>query len=228
MTKPIAEIACRLSRPQTLVIWVFDRFFDRLLDKRFGINSSRRISLSSLGLDAPDRIDYQAISYLDFAPLMKTIEARGTFVDFGCGAGRCVCLASQYPFEHVIGVELSESLCMAARRNVKARGIVNAHIECVDAVTFVIPPEATTFHFFHPFRGETLRTVLANIMRSTFEHPRKITILVCGSPVDREFFEIFNRYVGLKLARQLTLPTGCMGMIFTNTIDDYLRQPQMK
>lgn len=216
MKKPFAEIACRLSRPQTLVIWVFDRLFDRLFDWRFGLNSSQRVSLSSLGLDAPDRIDYQAISYLDFAPLMKTIEPQGTFVDFGCGAGRCVCLASQYAFERVIGVELSESLCTTARRNVKARGIANAHIKCVDAVAFLIPPEATTFHFFHPFRGETLRTVLANIVRSAFEHPRKVTILAYGSPADREFFEIFERFVGLQLAHQIALPTGCVGMIFTN------------
>ncbi len=216
MTSPIAEFTCRLSRPRTLTTWVFDRLFDWLLDKRFGIDSSKRLSLSSLGLEAPDRVQYQAISYLDFATLIKGVEPRGAFIDFGCGAGRCVCLASQYAFPAVIGVELSESLCATARRNIETRGISKAQIECGDATTFSIPPEATTFFFFNPFRGQILRTVLANIMQSAEKYPRGVTVLAYGSPVDPEFFEPFQTAVGLRLLQRIALPTGCVGMVFEN------------
>lgn len=216
MTSPIAEITCRLSRPRTLATWAFDRLFDRLLDRRFGINSSKRLSLSSLGLEAPDRAGYQAISYLDFPALMKGVEPRGTFIDFGSGAGRCICLASQYAFERVIGVELSESLCAVARRNIKARGIVKAQLECGDAGTFSIPSEATTFMFVNPFRGQIMRNVLANIVRSAEKHPRRVTALAYGSPVDPRFFEPFQTAIGLQKIRQVALPTGCVGMVFEN------------
>jgi len=216
MTSRIAEITCRLPRLRTLATWVFDRLFDGLLDRRFGISSSKRLSLSSLGLAAPDRAGYQPISYLDFAPLMKGVEPRGAFVDFGSGAGRCICLASQYAFERVIGVELSELLCAVARRNIEARGIVKARIECADAATFSIPPEATTFIFVNPFRGQIMRNVLANIVRSAKKHPRRVTILAYGSPVDPKFFEPFHRAIGLHKMRQIVLPTGCVGMVFEN------------
>jgi hypothetical protein len=217
MTRPIAEITCRLQRPRALATWAFDRLFDRLLDKRFGINSSRRLSLSSLGLEAPDRAGYQAISYLDFPFLIEGVEPRGTFIDFGAGAGRCVCLASRHAFQAVIGVELSEMLCTMARHNIEARKINNARIECGDATAFAIPPEATTFAFFNPFRGQIMRAVLGNIMWSVENRPRRVTVLACGSPVDPEFFEPLQTTAGLQMVRQIVLPTGCVGMVFENS-----------
>jgi hypothetical protein len=50
------------------------------------------------------------------------------------------------------------------RRNIEAQKINNARIACGDVTVFAIPPEATTFAFFNPFRGEIMRAVLGNIM----------------------------------------------------------------
>ncbi|WP_142301110.1 methyltransferase domain-containing protein [Mycobacterium lehmannii] len=215
MTRPLAEIACRLSRPRVLATWIFDRLFDRVLDRRFGINSSFRASLTSLRLEAPDRAGYQPVSYLDFEVLMHAIDVNGIFVDFGSGAGRCVCLASQYPFEAVVGVELSDVLCAAARRNVIAAG-VDGQIVCADATQFSIPPRATTFAFINPFRGRTMQSVLFNIRQSANKYPRSVTVLAYGSPVDFEFFDQFKRTEGFRMVRQVDLPTGCVAMIFEN------------
>ena len=216
MISPLAEICSRIRRPRTLATWIIDRLFDHLFDQCFGINSSTRVSLTSLGLHASDRAGYQAISYLDFPRLIDGVKPQGTFIDFGSGAGRCVCLTSQHAFDHVIGVELSESLCALARSNIEARKIANVHVECADAATYQIPPEATVFSFNNPFRGGTLKAVLANIIRSAEEHPRLVTVLACGSPVDSEFFEPFQEEKGLHLCWQTVLPTGCIGMVFVN------------
>lgn len=210
MTKPLEEIAFRLPRPNRFAIWVFDRLFDSLLDRRFGIRSSRRISLASLGLAAPDRADYQPISYLDFSAMMKGIAPRGTFVDFGCGAGRCVCLAATLPFERVIGVELSERLCAEARRNIALRRAAKTEIVCADATMFAIPPDATAFSFINPFRGKTLSQVLANIVASIARRPRDVTLVAYGSPVDHEFFQAFEQHPGLQVESRTVLPTGCV------------------
>ena len=40
-----------------------------------------------------------------------------TFVDLGCGKGRPLLVASEYPFREIIGVELSASLAKIAQRN---------------------------------------------------------------------------------------------------------------
>jgi predicted RNA methylase len=201
-----------------MATWIIDRLFDHVFDQCFGIKSSTRMSLSSLGLDASDRAGYQAISYLDFPRLIDGVKAHGTFVDFGSGAGRCVCLASQHAFDHVIGVELSESLCALARSNIERRKITNVRIECADAATYQIPPEATVFCFNNPFRGRILRAVLGNIIRSAEDHPRPVTVLASGSPVDSEFFETFRAEKGLRPSWQTILPTGCVGMVFKDSL----------
>jgi hypothetical protein len=215
MTSPTAEIRYRLSRPRVLATWVFDRLFDRVFDKRHGIRTSTRVSLSSLNLDAPDRAGYQPVSYLDFPVMMRAIEPSGTFVDFGSGAGRCVYLASRYPFSRVIGVELSDVLCSAARRNI---GVADSgvQIECADATAFAIPPDATIFAFNNPFRGEILRAVLQNIASSVKQYPRQVTLLAYGSPVDCEFFDVFRKAERFRIVRQIELPTGCIGMVIAN------------
>src|SRR5262249_12098716 len=151
MIGPLTEIYCRMRRPRTMATWIIDRLFDHIFDQCFGISSSTRASLSSLRLEGVDRAGYQAISYLDFPRLIDGIHASGIFGDFGSGAGRCVCLAAQYAFQRVIGVELSDSLCALARSNVNTRRLANVHIECADATAFPIPPEATVFCFNNPF-----------------------------------------------------------------------------
>jgi predicted RNA methylase len=217
MVGPLAEIGCRIRRPRTLATWLIDRLFDHVFDQCFGISSSTRASLSSLNLEAVDRAGYQAISYLDFPRLIDGVNADGIFIDFGSGAGRCVCLAAQQSFERVIGVELSESLCGLARANIRTRRITNAQIECADATAYQIPPEATVFCFNNPFRGKILEAVLANIIRSAAEHSRAVTVLASGSPIDAEFFRQFQEAQGLQLCWRTILPTGCIGMVFMNS-----------
>jgi hypothetical protein len=41
-----------------------------------------------------------------------------TFVDLGCGKGRALMVAAQFPFPHFLGVELASELCNVARANV--------------------------------------------------------------------------------------------------------------
>jgi SAM-dependent methyltransferase len=40
-----------------------------------------------------------------------------TFIDYGCGKGRAILVATEFPFQKIIGVELSSSLADVARRN---------------------------------------------------------------------------------------------------------------
>jgi cyclopropane fatty-acyl-phospholipid synthase-like methyltransferase len=44
---------------------------------------------------------------------MSKLEPSRTeaLLDMGCGAGRAICVAAQYPFARVIGIEIDERLC---------------------------------------------------------------------------------------------------------------------
>jgi SAM-dependent methyltransferase len=48
--------------------------------------------------------------------LLPRISDR-TFIDLGCGEGRALVIASEFPFRAIVGVELSPALCATATAN---------------------------------------------------------------------------------------------------------------
>jgi SAM-dependent methyltransferase len=91
-----------------------------------------------------------------------------SFVDFGCGKGRAVLLASEFRFREVVGVELHASLAKIAETNVVAwktagRGICPVRIVCQDATEFAFPPGPCLFYLFHPFGAPVLERLIERI-----------------------------------------------------------------
>jgi SAM-dependent methyltransferase len=87
----------------------------RFCDRRFGITTSDDEVARELGRPSDDnyRFGFRAISYLGIERLMSKLEPSRTeaLLDMGCGAGRAICVAAQYPFARVIGIEIDERLC---------------------------------------------------------------------------------------------------------------------
>ncbi len=91
-----------------------------------------------------------------------------SFVDFGCGKGRAVLLASEFRFREVVGVELHASLAKIAEANVAAwkaarRAVCPVRIVCRDATEFASPPGPCLFYLFHPFRTPVLERLMERI-----------------------------------------------------------------
>lgn len=163
-------------------------------DWHLGIKSSGFISLSDLGIEKSDSVDCEPSPYDAIYGALRKLswESRSVFLDYGCGKGRAVVVAATYPFERVIGVDLSESLIEIARVNVhrmKFRRAKQVDLYHGDASTYQIPPDVNVIFFFNPFRGETLRQVVADIRASFEKSPRKITVIFLMS-------EAFDKIVG--------------------------------
>jgi len=98
--------------------------------------------------------------------------------DLGSGKGRILCEMARRPFKKVVGVELFEALCEAAKRNAaRVRGR-KAPIEIVcDDATRVDLAEATVYFMFNPFGIDTMRDVVGNIGQSLATNPRRIIVV---------------------------------------------------
>jgi SAM-dependent methyltransferase len=155
------------------------RLTDRVLDR----------GLDTVGMthepehDAMDRVAYVPCSW---HVLPRALHATGwserdTFVDFGCGKGRVVHQAACRPFRRVIGVEVAPALAEIARRAIAARQhrhrCSDVEIVLGDATQFDVPDDLTIAFFFDPFRGDTLDTVLRNIVRSIDRRPRPVHLI---------------------------------------------------
>ena len=93
-----------------------------------------------------------------------------TFVDFGCGLGRVLYFASQFPFRRIIGVEASSELAGEAERNLAryAAGLngklPEVEVVCCDARKFTIPDGKTICYFGDPFDEKVMETVVENMI----------------------------------------------------------------
>lgn len=171
---------------------------DHSFDRRFGTDTAGSVPATDLGIEDP-RTREQAILYLPSPAdvtrwMLRTVNvepSRCTFVDLGCGKGRVLLVASERPFERIVGVEISPALVAVARANAgKVReaepGRTPIEVECVDAATFAFPEVDLLVHLYHPFEADLLARVLAQLGSSWRARPRRVVVayLLYAAAVD--------------------------------------------
>jgi SAM-dependent methyltransferase len=106
---------------------------------------------------------------------------RFTFLDLGCGKGRALLLASEWPFRRIVGVELLPELYRIAQENVARfqQGAERQRFElhCGDARRFAFPSGPLVIFLFDPFPETVLADVLANLRHSLAAEPREVHIV---------------------------------------------------
>lgn len=107
--------------------------------------------------------------------------AQFTFIDLGCGKGRALLLATEFPFRRVIGVELLPELIEIAQENARRfhDGAEQQRVElwCGDALQFNFPPEPLAIFLFDPFPEHILEQAIARLESSLRKRPRPLVIV---------------------------------------------------
>ncbi|MET0530625.1 MAG: class I SAM-dependent methyltransferase [Microvirga sp.] len=125
-----------------------------------------------------------------------------TFVDFGCGMGRAAIIASEYPFQSVIGVEISKDLSAIARRNARTirKSFPNrCGIEIInqDARSFHIDDTNLVIFIYNPFGPDLIKIIMMRLesiiqagysVHIIYQNPVYFNIL--------DEFDAFERYFG--------------------------------
>lgn len=191
--------------------WGSDRGFDAL----HGTDTSGSVEVDALGFSDADA-NAQAIRYLpspDYLTrwLLKSMDVdprQTAFVDVGCGKGRVIAVASEFPFQRIIGIDLSFDLVATAARNagVLARRFpTRTAIEAVvaDAATFAYPHQPLLLHLYHPFQASVLARVLQNLHSSVRHQPRRVVLayLLYTAAID-EVLATFASHPWLPLVRR--------------------------
>lgn len=166
------------------IILTSHQVYDLFHDFRLGIKTTKRVSGSALGYDGTSRVAYSPSRYYNIFRIINTIKTpteRDTFLDYGCGKGRVLIVASRYPFQKVIGVELNPNLCNIAKQNIlrshKKLVCQNIQIITADAASYLPPADITHFFLYNPFGSDILSQVFDNIYASLVNNPRDITII---------------------------------------------------
>jgi hypothetical protein len=107
---------------------------------------------------------------------------RFTFIDLGAGKGRILLLASNFPFQRVVGVEFVPELQAIAERNISLYRPDTRQcddVQCIlsDVRDFSFPPVPLVIFMWHPFVGPVFESVMANLEESLQNEPREVYLV---------------------------------------------------
>jgi len=164
----------RLERP-------IRRYIDGRFDRVFGTDTSGVIELRHLTTtrdNTSECIWYQPVPETALRRILQLLALdynKYRFVDYGSGKGRALLIASQHPFQEVIGVEFAPVLHEIAEKNIalfaaKGHSVAPIRSLMLDAVEFVLPPGPVVCFLFTPFKGEIMTRVLQHISDHARSH----------------------------------------------------------
>ena len=128
---------------------------------------------------------YEATSYFFLERLFSVFpfDKNDHMVDFGCGKGRVLFMASQFSCRHVTGYENNDKRFGILQKNVKQYQEKHGTGTFFDifkenAQSAVIDDTANKFFFFEPFHLKIYAQVMQNIIKSLKRNKRDVTILL--------------------------------------------------
>lgn len=174
----------------------------RLADRRLGIlTTDESVSniiqrAASLEHPFPGGV-HRAISFTAVHRLMRRLRPtpNDVLLDYGCGAGRLLCVAAQYPFARLIGIEIDEQVHALAAQNARdlRNCLVRPEIVLGDATSYRVPDDVTIAFLYNPFNGDVLRSALIRLIESYDRAPRRVR-LVYANPKDHDIVRELGRF----------------------------------
>jgi len=175
----LADFARQCTRIRATVLRFRD-WRNRRIDQWLGIDTigdmqSGRIAANALGDSAP----YEATDYPLLEKYIRPLQPGGddTVYDIGCGLGRTLCMFARRNVRACIGIECSDALASVAMRNATSLRARRSAIEIrvIDAI-HADYSDGNIFWLYNPFGAQTLQRVLNRIKHSLDHSPRPIKI----------------------------------------------------
>jgi precorrin-6B methylase 2 len=148
-------------------------------DRRLGVHTFGFTPAVGAGHDPDWRSHYVPTTYASIFRVLRHLKVNrdDVLVDFGCGLGRAVFVASWMGVKRAIGVEIDERLVAAARHNQRGSRVRDRDIEIVQAAAEQWEPRDVTVVFmFNPFGTGTMQSVLDRLEADLKRNPRRIRI----------------------------------------------------
>jgi Histone methylation protein DOT1 len=114
------------------------------------------------------------------------------FVDLGCGKGRPLLVATEFPFRRIVGIEIAPRLAAIARENAArfaARFPTRTSVEVIigDATLVPVTGGRVVFFMYHPFERALVSALVEHLER------------LCADGLEHAFFVYYNPVHGYVL-----------------------------
>ncbi|MFE1601543.1 class I SAM-dependent methyltransferase [Methylobacterium sp. ID0610] len=188
------------------------------IDRQLGIETSKQFSkLNALSLFRPDRWDmyFSCLGYVGSQPsiIRTSINMIGdvddfTFIDVGCGLGRALAVATEFPFKSIIGVEYDTDICTIARNNSEiierlypqrpVIKVVNGDATKIDLSEM----DNLIFFLYNPFKGNLTNIFINAVCDQILARPELKIFIIYYNPAQVHLFDScpqFQRFFAEKL-----------------------------
>lgn len=179
------------------------------IDRQYGIETSRRVRRFRMRTGDPTA-DQSNVGYVGSQPsivracldLLPDLNG-AAFFDLGCGKGRILSVATEYPFGSITGLELSKVVFRTAVRNAAlvARRFPERtpiQVRNANASRPPLPHNGTVVLFlYNPFHGDVTTQLIGNVEAQLRENPGLKIFVVYYNPVQAALFDgsaAFSRY----------------------------------
>jgi SAM-dependent methyltransferase len=174
--------ACRLFEE-----WRFDR--------RYGVDTAGTLQPHELDIAPAEAVvshRYEGVRPREIREVIACLRIaypEFTFVDIGCGKGRALLVASDFPFKRIIGVELSAALTRVAQENLRRyrRGRQQCRelaAVCADATRYVLPSGPLVLYLYNPFDAPVMAAFLARVEAALAAEPRPMVMVYLNPTCD--------------------------------------------
>lgn len=188
------ELVARLEPARRALFEYFDKRSMQLssvhpFDTEHGIKTSGFLPGSVLKLGYSSKKTAAFVGYLGVQPSiirqalnMLPHHDDTAFLDLGCGKGRALVVASEFPFRSIIGVEISPELAKVADENalVIARDFPERTPITVvhgDALNYVLPEGNLIVFLYNPFEADAITGLLTRIQTALSERGGSIWVI---------------------------------------------------
>lgn len=168
-------------------------------DSTYGTDTAKAVGVWALDIPQGKLEHAHRYETIDPKQIASDIEAIPiahqdfVFIDFGCGKGRALMLASRLPFKEIIGVELSAGLSAVATRNLAlfqddSQRCHKIRSVCMDVIDFQLPEENILLYLFNPFDGHVMEGVVSK-MEDFIRRSSKTAYILYHHPAYKSVWE---------------------------------------
>ncbi len=171
------------------------------IDTTYGIETSVKVPRSFLHYGDAEAA-HSSIGYVGSQPSIVRTAINslpdvqgGLFLDLGCGKGRALVVALEFPFAAVRGIELSPPLAATARRNLAkvSRVMPNggrAEVEIGDATRPTLPANGlVALYLYNPFRADLTARLLDHLDEHLRAAPQLKLFVISYNPTQAALFD---------------------------------------
>lgn len=160
---------------------------DAEFDARNGVVTAGEVRSGDLRTGSCNKLfaaAYQPIDATHFREALSALDIRYedyAFIDLGCGKGRALLLAAEFPFRRLAGVEFDPDLAATAEANLARYPATKdrageIEVLCEDAAAYPLPAGPLLVYMYNPFEMPVMERVVANVRRALELEPRELVV----------------------------------------------------